>query len=393
VLGMLVWASFVPGPAWSSGPAPEWVTLSGRSDTGRFELEWRGAGTESAGLYRLEERGPAGDYRYFIEGERHGFFRAAPGRYRFRVAACQRLAREAPSCTRWSEPLAIEVSSAFLDRVTRTAPTPSLTSQTALAQPVPGLRPGGWYDPQRSGHGWTFYRVNPMALGPGDPWFGAAYDLVGFWYTYEASQRFITSDPGEPVEVDYFDYRPVWLVTRLVTSGGDTLEGSLFRRRATTQDACTGATWVDGICEEQVGGVSLEYSPGASSARMTWNASFPLQATALAGQELVLILPGSAQPEIDHPGHHSGLWQPGAATSLAPGEALLIETIAPDFEAADLLFFDDAGQPVWMSHQPFAMRAQYERIQIVVLMRIHDRGPGGGAAIAETDIHRLPGPV
>ncbi len=193
--GLCIWAFLVllvvqgPGVAVAGGPAPGWtVPLQQSSDDGYAELAWEAGGGKGAGLFKITETFRNEVTVHYMETTHLRAWRVEPGEYEFVLQSCVKANASVPDCGDASEPLMLVVN--------EVPPSPSGYETAAAPLPVDSnlvtsggpdqLQPGHWYNPAKSGHGWSFYWSNRLALPEGDPLFGNNYDLVGIWYTFEA---------------------------------------------------------------------------------------------------------------------------------------------------------------------------------------------------------------
>ncbi|MEE4217032.1 MAG: hypothetical protein V2I48_05435 [Xanthomonadales bacterium] len=203
---LLIGFLILPLQAWSAGSknpeAPEWITESGyRSMDGYAELAWKADSNGIAGLFRLDESSKGENRSSFVEGDNVRIYRSVPGKYRFTLRACSRNANGVPFCGKKSKKLTLFIS-AVEPEVLPGVGNPLATSlrTTSAADSVAGgpdqMRPGLWFNPDRSGHGYSFYWANRLALPESHSLHGFNYDLHGIWYTYEAKNVFDETGAG-----------------------------------------------------------------------------------------------------------------------------------------------------------------------------------------------------
>jgi RHS repeat-associated protein len=316
-------------------PQPDWISASPLiSNDGFATLRWSVGGTDSITLFRITQGSGAARQVSYVDRPELQLYRIEPGTYVFRVQACTRLPGGYPQCGKQSRALVLTVNDAANER-SSPAPVPSALVQTANAAGGPDqLRPGLWHNPARSGHGWSFYWANRLALPESDALHGYEYDLVGFWYTYEAKVRYRDGPPSceqQPFGPDcywvYLDYRPVLAHLQLIRVGPDTYEGGIFITR-------------NGVSVEH-GSATVRFGADNVHASIDWNASFKLQA--LGGSDAIELLAGGNGSGTADASHYAGLWsRTGSAVPVVAAD------VGSSSEAVEVLFSDAAGDPGWI---------------------------------------------
>jgi hypothetical protein len=112
-------------------------------------------------------------------------------------------------------------------------PPPEVIPSSAVPGGPDQLRPGLWYNLDKSGIGWSFYWANRLALSTNPQ---NAYDLYGIWYTYEAKTLVVEPLCEPPIppcgeQTLYLNYRPLVATLRLVSTGSNTFGGSVYVTR------------------------------------------------------------------------------------------------------------------------------------------------------------------
>lgn len=322
-------------PAEAAPRNPTWISASPViSNDGFATLRWTIDGDEPVALFRVTEEFRGERHVSFTEKPELTVFRIDPGAYVFRTQACDRDAAGYPECGSASAPLILQVR-----ETTRSGATPAgsatVTSQQARVIGGPGdLRPGLWHNPLRSGHGWSFYWANRLALPETHALHGYEFDLLAFWYTYEAKVRYQDGPPpcgegggGTGCYWAFSDYRPLLARLRLVRTGDNTYQGGIYITR-------------QGF-EVQHGSATVTFGPDNTNARVDWTASFKWQA--LSGSDPIRLLAGGSGGGVDSASHHAGLWSPGGTAT--PVVATDVGSVS---EAVEVVFYDSDGDPGWI---------------------------------------------
>ena len=161
--------------------APRWESPhSMLSDDGFADLQWSGASDHV--LYRLTEFQDNEERISFLEGRQVRIYRAVPGSYEFRLQACAREKGGLPVCGKQSKRLTLEVSAALLEKALASGgELISGNASMGATDTLPGgpdqLRPGLWYNPDRDGHGYSFFWANRLSLPESNALHGFSYDL------------------------------------------------------------------------------------------------------------------------------------------------------------------------------------------------------------------------
>ena len=213
------------GVAFADGPPPRWtVPVQQVSDDGYAMLAWETQGNENTGSFKITETFKKKVTVHYTEATRLRAWRVEPGEYEFVLQNCVKVDTRVPGCGSPSAPLSLSVQQ---------APPSKLPDELIIEPPQaspggPGqMQPGHWYNPAKSGHGWSFYWSNRLALPQDDPLFGNNYDLVGIWYTFEAKYSGTTAGCASCPPVTGA-YRPVVLKLKAVSTGPQSYGGSLF---------------------------------------------------------------------------------------------------------------------------------------------------------------------
>jgi len=317
---------------------PAWISSGSlSSDTGYGQLEWEQKHGEAVEMFRLKEKFDGKTSYSFVSGRELKIYRGTPGQYEFRLSACVRDAAAYPSCGAQSGRLVFVVTEAIYDPFIEAVNDVDVAGKAASANAeVPGgpdeLRPGMWYNPAKSGHGWSFYWANRLALSSNPQ---NAYDLYGIWYTYEAKTRTITpicEPPATPCgnETELFNYRPLVATMQLVQTGSNTFDGGIYITRNGTA--------------VQAGTATITFSGNETSANIDWNVDF--QHESLADQDAIEFLVGEDTSPFGDPTNFAGLWDPTSGADY-----YIIDNIGTTTEIVDVVFYDDQGDPVWIQTQ------------------------------------------
>ena len=259
--------SFLPqalASGFTSLAPPGWVSEQQlTSNDGYARLEWVAATGADSMLFRLTEEREGQEYASFIEGRAVTVFRVESGDYLFRIQACKKVPANVPVCGAKSSRLSLRVTpEAASEAVADAFAQPGVEGGTQV-NVVGGpdeLRPGLWYNPARGGHGWSFYWSNRLALPESHALHGNEYDLLGFWYTYEAkSRRAVESQAGWVYE----NYRPLAARLRLVQTGPQDYAGGVYVTRNGQ--------------EVHAGSASVSFGSSSDRAVVSWTVDFKLQ--------------------------------------------------------------------------------------------------------------------
>ncbi|HET6563892.1 MAG TPA: hypothetical protein VFG52_00655, partial [Xanthomonadales bacterium] len=173
VLALFLWACLLawPCPAGAASSTvsakPEWIgSTSIESPDGKASLAWNyGKGTLPEFL-RLTEKVQGETRISYINGVELYLNRFSPGVYRFSLEGCFRDQDGLPACSSRSKELSLSVSDAIYEPYLQQKPSEIPTfpeSNTANRGPAQ-LRPGRWFNPDKSVMGWSMYWSNRLAL-------------------------------------------------------------------------------------------------------------------------------------------------------------------------------------------------------------------------------------
>ncbi|MEJ8568906.1 putative Ig domain-containing protein [Elongatibacter sediminis] len=334
---LLVFSSlFVRTAAAQAQPKPRWINAQPVvSDDGHAVLRWTVDGNGRVPLFRLTEDHAGARRLGFTDVAEARLYRVRPGTYTFRVQACTRDASGYPDCGKPSKPLKLIISDAIEAGLSTPRPMHSQSLRVSTAAEGPGLlTPGLWSNPDRSGHGWSFYWTSRLSLPESHELHGPGYDLVGFWYTYEAKARYLDG-PGDCGEGGggsecywvYDDYRPVVARLNLARTSAGTYSGSARITRAGG--------------EFDSGNVTVTFDSAGTTAQVDWAMDFGRQH--LEGEDTIRLLAGTDGSGDDLASHFAGLW-----SALSSDTALVAADVGSISEAVEVVFFDAAGDPGWM---------------------------------------------
>ncbi|MDT8321648.1 MAG: putative Ig domain-containing protein, partial [Xanthomonadales bacterium] len=311
------------------------------SDDGRAELRWvvEGEIADPARprLFRLIERRSLEEFASFVDTDRLQILRVEPGKYDFRVEVCEKIADGTIRCGKASKKLQLTVSGAVHDH-SMAASLPLSGNDGPAFDSVGGgpdqLRPGLWYNPERNGHGWSFYWANRLALPESHSQHGYAYDLLAVWYTYEAKSLSLkdTSTCGSnnswaDCQWIYSNYEPLAARLKLVRSGPDSYSGGVYVTR-------------NGV-ETHAGTTTVTFASDNVNATVEWAADFKLQR--LAGTDPITFLAGSIPEQEQNITHYAGTWE----LQNHP-DKLVINDVGSLSEGVEVVFANSAGDPTWI---------------------------------------------
>ena len=313
---------------------PSWLTHTKlSSDDGFAVLEWSAGQQVQEVFFRLSESHSGGESSSYVEGTQTRIYRAQSGDYSFALQQCQRGEDGYPHCGKKSKKLTLTVAGS-LERDVFATRDESATLQ--LRDSVDGgpdqLSPGLWFNPERSGHGFSFYWANRLALPETNESHGYSYDLVGVWYTYEAKSRFIQDRRNclrrsSGCTWVYEDYRPLVARLKLIKDGPSRYSGGVYAVR-------------NGL-EILEGSASITFGSDNRNAVVDWDMNFKLQR--LSGSDALTLAAGAEPSETQNVTHFSGIWEPAAGPEIQ-----VIDNIGSYSEAVNVLFQDSEGDPTWI---------------------------------------------
>ena len=308
------------------------------SHDGHAKLHWAVDSDSTADLFRITETGPGGQHTSFVDGAQLNVYRIEPGNYHFDVQACSRYPGPFPRCEGGSQRLTLSVTESVNELFDVRQKNPSVISrdfEDPAAFRGPGqLRPGLWYNPERNGHGWSFYWANRLALPESHALHGDEYDLLGVWYSYEAKSRY--QDGPLPCGEGYFGsecywtydhYLPVAAMLKLVQSSETTYSGGIYITRNSQ--------------ETQVGSATITFDGENENATVVWSANFKWQQ--LTATDPIALLSGTIDDSVSNLTHYSGFWQPVGREDL-----FVIDDVGFYGEAVEVVFEDAKGDPGWI---------------------------------------------
>ena len=333
---LLAPAAFAQDADGGALDAPRWLGESPvAAHDGYATLRWSAASASTSTFYRLTERHAGGERSVYLEGDRVTLLRTVPGRYELRLAACERDADGLPVCGASSDPLALDVDDDWKRAVARTqvAGAPVVVVADSVAGGPDQLRPGSWFNPERDGHGYSFFWANRLALPESHATHGYAYDLLGFWYTYEAKTAAFADPDGcasgdeAACELVYSDYRPLTARLHLVQEGASRYSGGIFVTRNGQ--------------EVLAGSVCIAFGGANDAAVIDWEVDFRHQRH--AESESIVALTGMDPNDFANATHYSGIWQPVDGSALR-----MVASIGSYSEAVEIIFEDANGDPGWI---------------------------------------------
>ncbi|MEE8339534.1 MAG: putative Ig domain-containing protein, partial [Xanthomonadales bacterium] len=326
---------------------PTWISSGSlSSDTGYGQLKWEQKHGEAVEMFQLKEKFDGKTSYSYVSGRELKIYRANPGQYQFRLSACVKDVDGYPNCGAQSAKLIFIVTEAIYDPYIEAANdvgseelVAGLVASAAVAGGPDQLRPGMWYNPAKSGHGWSFYWANRLALSSNPQ---NAYDLYGIWYTYEAKTRAIipiceSPDPWCGYETDLYNYRPLVATMQLVQTGSNTFGGGIYISRNGTA--------------VHAGTATITFSGIETSASISWAVDF--QHESLADQETISLLVGEDSSPFGDPTDFAGLWQPTSGADY-----YIVDNIGTTAELVEVVFYDDDGDPVWIQAESYQTLTQ-----------------------------------
>ncbi len=238
------------------------------------------------------------------------------------------------------------------------------------SQGGPGeMIPGEWWDPDRSGTGWSFYWANELRYPSlHEDLYKDAYDLIAVWYTYRA----IDGDD---------QWRPVWYFAQLkhveTASSENVYRGSLLYPQGINHpnhNHPAGESHVSGDQHLNIGTITVHYEVPSPDTNIDPNeyVEVVIQANQDRGMYLNLVdgsdtlklqhfasdnnVAGLCTPSWDDRSdnpidHYSGMWW--NVTPGPNGEAVVDERFAvfnqiqKNYESIQIVFYDDNGEPIW----------------------------------------------
>ena len=295
-------AGSLPTPHWS---VPTRIT----TNDGYADLSWAVSGDNPIKFFKLTERYMKNSVVHFVDHPNTRLFRLKPGRYEFWVQACTRDASGYPSCGEKSVRLDLSVHESVVMSPIGSG-TPKRPPPGQVRNPS-GLTPGRWHNPDRMGHGWSFYWKSRLALPENHPLYGDAWDLIGIWYTYEFRNEL---------------YRPMFAELVFTEISPEEAVGTVL----ITRDGQT----------SNVGAVTLAFQSDFQ-ASIEWEASFLNEF--IQGSDPIELLVAPDSNPVDNYSHYSGLWN-----APAPYQYVVSQALGWTSEAFEVLFHDEEGQPSWI---------------------------------------------
>ncbi len=275
------------------------------SDDGYADLQWAVSGGDPVSFFKLTESFQDESSIHFVDHPETRLFRLRPGHYEFWVQACVRDSGGYPSCGDKSGRLDLVVDEPPPGgRIIKDPPVGQIRSPS-------GLTPGRWHNPGRIGHGWSFFWKNRLALPEGNPLHGNAWDLVGYWYTYELRGNV---------------YRPMFAEIAFTEIDAQIAIGTVFITR-NGQKANSGSA-------------SLVFY-NDSEATIDWATSF--QGQYIQGSDDIELLVAPDEDPVDNHSHYSGLWK-----SAEPYGYKVSQGLGWISESIEVMFEDEEGQPSWV---------------------------------------------
>lgn len=340
LLGLVV-LFFSGGAVAGNGKLPQWDVPSGLStDDGSFQLDWiapdRGSSDQSDTFYKITENFAgnvdagieASESEYFVDATQLLASRVVAGDYRFTLQACEKNNEGLPDCGKSPKDVTVTVTDAVIASLI-SEPLPPMVS---APEPTPDggpaeFRPGDWYNPAKSGHGWAFFWSNRLALAESSSLYGNTYDLVGVWYTYEAKHATAVSGCSWCVPTPSI-YRPVALRIKAVMTASNTFSGTLVKTRSNGTSV-------------SVGSAKIIFGSDRIHASVQWSANFKKES--LADTDAIELFHGPDPGNTNSISHMSGMWE-----SANDSRYYAVSDIGSSAEVDAVIFHDSAGDPTWI---------------------------------------------
>ncbi|WP_395374253.1 SpvB/TcaC N-terminal domain-containing protein [Marinicella sp. W31] len=200
------------------------------------------------------------------------------------------------------------------------------------------LRPGEWWDPEKSGTGWSFYWASDLRYPSTHEQYGDTYDLIAMWFAYRKL-------PGDD------SWRPVWYYSQMKFEGGDSggnreYFGNLLYPQANGEHVEVGSLRINFPVNPDNEVVDLIVEM-IDSGGMYIDETYQLKYFAQSENFDNLC---NVENTIDH---FNGMWwQAGAELFPDLGEIntpfVMTNWITSDYESLNIAMFDDNGYPAWV---------------------------------------------
>ena len=310
-----------------SASIPSWIgSRTIVSDDGYADLEWSHPVETAVDFFKITETFNGNESSTYTRETTLRAWRVEQGEYEFVLRACNRSDSGEPVCGSPSKPLSLTITEAILaSLVTEEVPVRDVD---LVSTPVgPGqLPPGHWYNPDKNGHGWSFYLANTLGVAPigSDP--VSDYELIGLWYTYEAKAA--TPDPDCPTcPLQISAYRPIVLELHASSLGNGVFSGALHAVR----HSGTG---------QYLGNAEITFAQDNTSAEISWSVNFRKES--LSATDSLVHLLGSDPASTNNITHFSGFWVRNHTSNVVAND------LGEDAEAVAIVFYDDVGDPTWV---------------------------------------------
>jgi len=322
-------------PKVSSPGKPEWQgPLTLQSQDGSASLSWNADKGIAPELFRLSEKVNGETRVSYVTGNTLDLHRASPGLYRFSLEGCLRKPDQLPVCGTRSKELSLTITDEIYQPYIQPKPEALVaTSAQSEARMGPSeFRPGRWFNPDKSGIGWSMYWSNRLELSQNP---SNVFDLQVIWYTYEAKKILAYCDgPNDtcpPLVTEYLDYRPVVASMNLVKhQSNNTYVGAITIRRK-------------GVFQN-VGSATLTMGETATKASIQWAADFKKES--LVGRDDIMLLAGGDGSSANDASSATGLY------GDSNGNAFVAADIGSISQVMGAVFYDNNADPTWiMAHK------------------------------------------
>ncbi len=338
-LAIFLWAgtsaAMAAKPSVPVSAKPEWLGGSTiESKDGQATLRWKLGKGAMPEFYRLTEKVGRDTRVSYVTGDLLELSRFSPGKYRFNLEGCFRDEKGIAACSSRSKELVLTVPETIYDPYLqkKAAETFFASAFSAKSLGPAELRPGRWFNPDKSGIGWSMYWSNRLALSESP---NNVFDLQVIWYTYEAKKVIAYCDgPNDtcpPLVKEYLDYRPVVATMNLVKhQSNNTYVGAInIRRKGVIQN---------------VGNAAVSFGSNNTRATIQWTAAFKKEI--LSGTDSIMLLAGGDGSSENDSSSFAGLW------GNSNGGTFVSADIGTISQTLEVVFEDDNKDPTWiMAHR------------------------------------------
>ncbi len=206
------------------------------------------------------------------------------------------------------------------------------------------LKPGEWWDEDRSGTGWSFYWASDLRYSSVHEQYGDTYDLIAVWFAYK---KF---DGDE-------SWRPVWYYSQLKFeeesgTGDELYQGNLLYPQANGDHIEVGSLLINFSSQPDSDNQTVDISvkvneDGGMFVDEVYNLEYFANSSNFSGL-------CTEDNEFDH---FSGMWWKETADLFPDLETptstpfVMTDWIVGDFEALNIAMYDANGEPAWVRGQ------------------------------------------